>query len=134
METIIRVSADKLSYSEDDVVVIQPTIPPSEIPYFVIISNNDGKISIKNEYLPRNEHVIHVDSSSNITIYYGEKSGRVYEVITNSSIRKSDIINSITNFCKKITSSDVQNRFALNLRLTSSILKRSITKADILVE
>jgi len=131
MESIIKVSANDLLKNKDDVVVIEPIIPPSEIPYFVILNSTNGKITIKNEYLPKNEVILHFQSSENLKLYYGKLSGRVYEVNSINPQKKEDLINSIIALCRKILKSNIQERFIMNLNLTSEIIIKSIKKSNI---
>src|ERR1035437_1882848 len=102
MESTIIVSADKLRLNEKDVIVINASIPPSEIPYYVVLNYREGKINIRNEYISKREEILKTNFSTNLNISYGKNSGRIYEVNSIQPQRKQDLIESISGLCKKL--------------------------------
>ena len=101
MEATYRISSDNTLINYDDIIVIESNLPSSDIPYFTIIIDENGKLIIRNEFVIRNEHIESQRITNSISLKVGEKTGRIYEVDTFSDIKKEDVLNSINSFIKK---------------------------------
>jgi len=126
METTFRISSDNSLENRNEVIVIESNAPSSEIPYFVLIHSENGKLIIRNEFVHRSEEVGLQKVTDNITLRIGEKTGRIYQFETFSNIRKDDVLNSISIYIKKKFISDekkTNNAFLSFLILRKTLLK-----------
>ncbi len=126
METIYRISSDNSFTNSNEVIVIESNAPSSDIPYFVLILNENGKLIVKNEFVARNENIGLQRVTDNISLKIGEKTGRIYELETFSNIKRDDVLNSIYLYIKKIFISDEKKNN--NASLSYVILRKTFSK------
>ena len=126
METIYRISSDHSFANSNEIIVIESNVPSSDIPYFVLILNENGKLIIKNEFVARNENIVLQRVTDNISLKIGEKTGRIYEFDTFSNIKRDDVLNSISLYIKKNFTSD--DKKYINASLSYLILRKTFLK------
>ena len=131
MVDLIKISLDKQYLNSKNIVVVEPNFPPSVIPYYILLTELDGKITIKNEYLPKNEEIVKYQTSENLKFVYGQNSGRIYEIYSIKPLKKEDLINSIIHYSKQILIKKTDIRFTDNFIITIEIIKKSIKKSDL---
>jgi hypothetical protein len=101
MEIIYRISSDTAFVNSKEVIVIESNAPSSDIPYFVLIQNENGKLIVKNEFVARNEELELQRVTDYISLRIGEKTGRIYEFETFSNLKRDDVLNSINLYIKR---------------------------------
>ena len=131
MENIIKISVDKQLAGSPQIVVIEPDIPFSEIPYFILLKSQDTRIVITIEYLPKHEQIEKFRISENLFVNYGTHSGRIYEVNSIRPGQKEDLINSLSNLNRQIIINKTESHFLQILNITFDIIKKAIKKSDL---
>lgn len=96
-----RVSSDISLVNTNGVIVFLSDAPSSEIPYFVLITKENGKLIVKNEFVNRDESIEIQRVTANISLKIGEKTGRIYEIKAFLSIKRNDILTSMILYINK---------------------------------